>query len=565
MKNYIFGFLSLILFALMLGVSFTAKDRMIFIFDHFSYYIILILVLLWLVSAVRLFKTLNFSLFEVPSKNGIAFISALILTVMVFFTVKTDFRTLSDETNLLSLSNSMFAKKEVRNITAGKYYYDNFHEVKKVIPRRQFIYPFFTSILHTLVGFKPTNSYLLNYITLFFFLAGVFILIKRYTDNLSAISALFLVLSQPVIPLYAASGGFDLINAFFFCLVFTALLFFMREPSKEKFAFMWITFLMLSNIRYESIVSFVIAISGLILFRYIKWEMIKSHFKLICITPLLMLPFILQRILMMHNNENPPGVALFSIDHFINHLKIFILSQFDFSFYLPYANLLNLISILCIVWLIFRLIKYGKNGHINSSTIHFIILFTLSILANLFVIFSFYSGGNTHPVSARYFIIISLVFSLAPLWLKKINPNLIRSEVLLILSLAVFSLYHPVAIEDRFTNTLTLNREFRHVQSFVNGLNDKRILIIYHRPGQLTALGYGAVHFAYANQNSTSLLNDLNRGLFSDIIVMQRIQYKDQKPKDGCEISSEFSLKILDKMQVSSDFFIRISKVEKKY
>lgn len=563
MKKYLIGTLFLITFGILTGFALTSKVRMELVFDNFSYYIIAALVLLWVTTAVQLLRSINLPFHKIITQNSTAFVTALLLTLLVFFTVKTDFRTLSDETNLLSVSNSMFSQKGIRNVTAGKYYYDDFNPITQVIPRRQFIYPFFTSLLHTLVGFRATNSFLANYITLFFFLAGIFILIKRYTDSTCAVSALFLVLAQPVFSLYAASGGFDFINAFFFCLSFAMLLFYMREPSTEKLTFMWMTFLVASNIRYESIVSFLIAILGLVLFGYIKWKHVKTHVLLICITPLLMLPFLLQRILMMNNNENPDGVALFSIGHFIDHLKTFILTQFDFSLYLPYASVLNLISIPCIAWLFFRLIKEGRKGAVPPATIHFIVLFSLSILSNLFVIFCFYFGKNTHPVSARYFILISLVFSLAPLWLKKLKPNLIRSELLLAVSLALFFLYHPVAMQDRFTNTLTLNREFRYVRNVIDDLNDRRILIIYHRPGQFTATGYGAVNFYYANRNSRTLLRDLKRGLYSDIIVMQRIQYKDQKPEKSYRLSDKFSLQKMDDIQITGQYFTRISKVKK--
>lgn len=561
MKRYGICLFFIVLSAFMFGISFSAKERMIFIFDYTSYVIIFLMVLIWAISGVNLIRFKDINILKLISDNYVGFIAALLLSLVVFLTVKTDFRTLSDETNLLSISKSMFSQKGIRNITSGEYYYDNFRSLEGKTPRRPFVYPFFTAMVHTLIGYRQFNGFVVNYITLFFFLAGIFILVKRYTDDLSAISALFLFLSQPVIPLYAASSGFDFINAFFFCLAFTMLLVFMRHPSKEKFAFMWMTFLMLCNIRYESVVSLFIAMAGLLLLRYIKWETIKTNLRLICFTPILMLPFVLQRILMLNNNENPAGVALFSLGHFIEHLKTFITTQFDFSFYLPYANLLNLISLPCIGWLVYRMIRY--RGVIPSSTFHFIMLFALSVLANLAVIFCFYFGKNTHPVSARYFILIALVFSLAPLWLKKLHPTLLRSEILLIFSLGFFFLYHPVAIEDRFTNTLTLNREYREARAFVNTLDDKRILVVYHRPGQFTALDFGAVNFSYANTNSGSLLGRLDRGLFSNIIVMQRIQYSDKKPIDGCDLSNKFALQKIKEIQVTQDFFLRISKVRK--
>jgi hypothetical protein len=520
------------------------------------------MVMLWGTAAFRLLNSLNLSLKEVLHKYALGFAAALLMTLVVFFTVKTDFRTLSDETNLLSVSNNMFSQREIRNVTEGKYYYDNFRPLTYVIPKRPFVFPFLTSILHSLTGFRPTNTFLLNYIALFLFLFGVFIITQKYTDSLCALASLFLVLSYPVVTLYAACGGFDFINAFFFFLTFTSLFLFMQRPSKEKFAFMWMMFLIIANTRYESIIYFIIVILGLCFFRFIKWKTIKAHFNLLCLSPMLMLPFFWQRTLLRGNEGFPKDTPMFSFSYFPDHFDQFVRTQFDFSFYYPYTNILNLVFIGSIGWLICTLIKNWKNHTKTTSYFQFFILFSSSILTNLTMMLFLFCGNYTYPTNTRYFIIISLTSALSPIVLRINKPTLFRSEAILLLSIVMFFLYHPIAIEDRLTNTLTLNREFRQVRKFVNELNDNRILIVYHRPGQFAAMSYGAVKFSYANQNSESLLEGLERGLYSKIITMQRINYSDQKPTNGCDLIKKYKLHKLDQFQVTSKYFLRISEVE---
>ncbi|MGD9209903.1 MAG: hypothetical protein PVI90_03970, partial [Desulfobacteraceae bacterium] len=515
MKRNLLGILYIVLFLVLLGISLTAEIRMTFLFIYFSYFFILLLVLVWGISIVRLIKSLNLSLKEAVRQFGTGMIVAFLLTLVVVFTVKTDYRTLSDETNLLSVSKSMTFAKNIKNITIGKYYYDNFKTLGSTIPKRPFVYPFLTSIVHSIIGFQGSNCFFVNYCALFFFLAGIFIIFQRYVDGLSALSALFMVLACPVVTLYASCGGFDFINAFFFYLVFAALFFYFKAPTKEKFVFVWMTFIVMSNTRYESIIYWIIACVGMVLFGYIKWKTIKKHFCLLSATPFLMLPFIWQRILMQGKHENPPGVSPFGPEHFLRQFNEFLTAQLDFSFYLPYANLLNLIAFVGIGVLIWGLITNWKKKIISSSTLQFACILAVCILANLLFTFCYYYGRYTHPISARYFILITLMLALIPILVKAVTPKLIGSGTMLVLSLVMFFLYHPIAMEDRFTNTLTQNREFRQSRKFVNALNNQQILLITNRPGQFTALDYGAVRFSYANQNVNTLKSELDKGLYS--------------------------------------------------
>ncbi len=561
MKLYSSGIISILLFIILLAISLCNKDNMTFIFVNCSYYIVTFLILLWASTAFRFIKSSECSLPEFAKQNCIGLVIAAVLTLVVTFSVKSDFRTLSDETNMLSTSNSFFYNKKAQNITSGQYYYDTFHIQNHVIPRRPFVFPIFTALVHSLTGFSAKSGFIVNHFVLFLFLSILFMAIKKYFDSITAVSGLFLFLSQPVITLFASSSGFDFINAFFLYLAFGTLLIYLEKPTDQKFSFLWTTLIMSSNIRYESILPFFITISGLWLFRYFKLQTIKNHFNLLCITPLLMLPYLLQRILMINNNENPPETPLFSLGHFTKHLKSFFMAQFDFSFYLPYASLLNIISFVCILYFFYYIIKKRKFAEISSSSLQFFIIFTISITACLCVILSFFLGDCTHPVSTRFYIPILILLAIVPLCLRRLHPNIFRPKYMLIFSIVMFLFYHPVAIEDRLTNTLTLNREFRQLQQFVDKLGDRRTLIIYHRPGMFTSMGYGAVKFSYFNTNSKNILSKLNKNLFSDIIVFQRIQYRDQKPIDGCLIAEDIVMHKIKEIQISSDFFIRISKI----
>ena len=117
------------------------------------------------------------------------------------------------------------------------------------------------------------------------------------------------------------------------------------------------------------------------------------------------------------------------------------------------------------------------------------------------------------------------------------------------------------AVKGRFIHSLKGNRITRHCIEYLDKADDRNILIIAERPGQVTALGYGAVNFAYANENKKNLLYEYDRHLYSKIVTLQEIKYDNQKPTKETALDPDFKLKTLYEIQISATEFLRISEV----
>ena len=126
----------------------------------------------------------------------------------------------------------------------------------------------------------------------------------------------------------------------------------------------------------------------------------------------------------------------------------------------------------------------------------------------------------------------------------------------------MFLFYHPVSIQDRFSRQQTRPREFHLVTDFLKKEREKsrNFLVIADRPGQYTALDYGAVKFEYANAES-SIADKFKNHLIDNIFVIQRIEYKTSKPIQTCWLNSNYILKKVMESQNDENQFIRISKV----
>ena len=81
----------------------------------------------------------------------------------------------------------------------GKYYYGNYNSINNEIEKRPLVFPFLVNIIHTLIGFRYQNPFILNFIVMFLLLSGIYIIVRVFSDTPSALAALFLVISYPVV------------------------------------------------------------------------------------------------------------------------------------------------------------------------------------------------------------------------------------------------------------------------------------------------------------------------------------------------------------------------------
>jgi hypothetical protein len=556
---YLFNLTALFAFLFLLVYSLTSKERMVSLLSYSSYYLILLLIVVWVVQTILLLKTLKFSFNLLLKKYWPGIVIALILTSLVFASVKVQFKTLSDETNLLSISMSMLSDKTIFNTTMGRYYYGNLNPIDRIIPIQPLVFPFMVHVLHTLTGFRYQNPFILNFIVMVLFLSGVYITTRKFSDTFSSIAAMLLILSYPVFTMSGTSGGFDLLNSAFFWLTMAAAYYFIRNPSPATFSFTFASLLVFSNIRYESAIF--LFILPVLLSKKIRWHYLKDHSYLFFIAPLVSLPYFWQCMLSPYrSHEDPTGGPMFSFTSLVEHTTTIFRNLVDFKYFLPYAGFISIASILISIYLIIEILR--KKIELQTYQKYFLAVLAASVSISTIVYLSYYWGVYTHPSSARLFITLSIAFALGPVALRIFKPNLLSGPTLLIISAVCFLYYHPIAVEGRFINTLTLNRTTEHCIDFISKLNDKNILVISTRPGQYTAMGYGAIDFNYANQNKELILYEDSRHLFSKILVFQEIEYESGKPTQDTFLDPYCKLDTLYEIQTTATIFLRISEVK---
>lgn len=487
----------------------------------------------------------------------------LIVTALVFVTCPPEWRTLSDETNLLSVSQSMVNEKTVFNVTMAKSYYDLFNPVMVGLPTRPLFFPFLVSLVHTIFGFRAENAFVLNAILFFSLLTGVFAVVRLKLGAKTAVATLLLIVSYPIITLFATSGGFDLCSAVFFLASFVCLYRFLVAPNAERYWAMTAMLILFSHIRYESILVLAMVQGMLFLLGYLKLDYVfaRERIRDVVLAAFFLSPLVLQRVLTQGQYENPDGGAPVQLDYFPKYFTIFSSNLLRGHFYLPYVPWINAFALFAF-WALSRRI-FGKRGSELPKTLRgFAAIFAVSFAASLVIFLSHHFGDYTHPTQARFFLLFSLICALMPATVMRfglmrwMTPNRLLSGAIV---LAVF--YFPVASRDRFLKTLTLNRETRVYMNFISAHPESNNLFIYERPGQLAAIGKGAVDFEHANQNREVLLNELSRKLFKDIYIFQHVRLSNGEIQSDNRLDTPYRLEMLEETQVQEDIKFRISKV----
>lgn len=557
-KWWLLNILPLILFFFFIFYSFKSREIMTWLYAHTSYYLVFALCIIWIFQLLRLLSKSNFSLAKFVKSYWLGSSLALILTITVFISVPVKLKIFNDETNLLAVSQSMLYQKQAYRISMGKYYYGNLHPVEVEIPNRPLLFPFATCLIHSVLGYHYQNVFILNFLVMFLFLTGTFVAVQKSTDTFSAIAAMFLILAQPLIPIYGTSGGYDLFSTFFFALALLVLYGFLKSPNSENFAFLWVSLLMFANIRYESCIFFLIIVCASI--KYQKLEYFKSHAYIFSLTPILSLPFIWQRLLSVGTYENPQGVALFSIQSFLKHSIIFIENLMNLNFDLPYAGLLNLTALIIIFYILMQVMT--KKMVLKSYQMVFGWILAICLSTMLVIVLAHHLGRYDLPTQARLFMYFCVFSSLIPIILRTHGPAWVTGKTLLIASIVVFLIYNPIALKHRFINRLLATRIHHQSLAYLDSLKNRDVLIITAYSGQFTAMNFGAVNFNYANKHRHEILNELKKHLYSQILIIQEIDTDTNLPKYGNQnLDPIFKLNILREVQVLKDRWLRFSSV----
>jgi hypothetical protein len=550
-----------------LGYALSSKERATAVYAHGSYWIVLALVMIYAALFVERVREARPALGrKLRESAGIAAF-ALAVAIAVFVSVPPRFRVLSDETNLLGISQSMVFEKTVYNPTMAWKYFGNLYPEPAGLglDQRPLLFPFAVQCLHAIRGYDPRNSFGVNFAAFFALLAVVGALTRRAAGPLAAGAAVLLIAGSPLVSQDASSGGFELFATCLLALSLLAAVDFMKAPGAARFSCLFATLLLLCHTRYESpgfaaiILLVVMARGGF------RWRFLAARPWLYAAAPLLVAPVLVRRALNMIFGirdffERGPEVPAFSFAQFRKSFASLVAIHLDFGFERPYAAPLQLLALGMAAALLVALLV-GRTRIAERRHRLALVAGLGSLALGLGLYLSFFGGDPTRPDSARYYVTLVLALAYVPVLFHMAFPRVFPAGALLALALASALVYHPVSIENRFNNSLFLERETEAIFRFVEGLKDDRILCIHFRPGQLVAVGFGAINFPTANAERERILTALRRRLVLGAFAFQMVNYDTGRPMPDYVLDPAFHTQVAQEVQITATEFLRISRI----
>lgn len=497
------------------------------------------------------------------------------LCAVVFMSVPPRLRVLPDETVLMAVSKSMTFDKTVEVATDVQRYFETMYPENIVfeLQPRPHLFPYLLSILHTVIGYRVANVFVLNFLILWGLLILVYIWTKESLEEsgnsgvfaeAGALAAMILMIAQPVLTLGATSGGFDLLSAFCVLVSFRLLRSFLRTPTAARFEALWIALLAVSSVRYEGGVYLAVVLAGLLVFRCVRAEHMKGSF-VFAMTPVFFLPYLWQRILVADMFHPAAGQVVCSPSLLLANTVTFLRTALGVDSQLPYAAFVNLLGFTAALYFIVaeaRAWSAPREGDGGAPARRFALIAAAALITHWTVLASFFFSMPDSPSSSRYFILFAAVLSwLTVFFIARWDFARKRPAVLLLVAAASLLLYHPTAMEDRAGRSLALPREHESVMDF---LKDKRdFLVVADMPSLYTVYGYGAVGFRFAKENAPDLLARFTTRLYADIYVVQEIDLTTGAPIHWQVLPPGFALETMRELRTRTLSAIRISRVRR--
>ena len=483
-----------------------------------------------------------------------------VLTFMIFASNHFFYKTLSDETNLLSVSRSLLIEKRAYNVTEGLYYYGNFQPLKYGFPKRPLLYPYLVQLLHLGTGYRWQNPFVLNALILWGLLSSICLIFTRWRGYSNGLATSLIVSSSPILGIYGVSASFDPLSLTMTWWSATWLLAASwcarPEANAEQHQLtlplatlgMW-TGIGFVQVRHENLA---LLLGGLLVFLVLSrsrikhwlqsaWHRLPASIALLLVLGNLMWLLALKlRLLNVGNMAENTEKALLSFGHLLRHMTILGTSLFKESWtgdiiLMPYRPLIwyGLLALLC--WGIFTnwqnrstrksvaltWLQHGLQGRLPNNHAIGVALLAI-VLVQLGIYLAHYYGLANHPTQARFFLPLTFWASLLFCWSWISLQQNTNHSGLMVIALLLWILYFPQGQQGRFINQLTLNRETQHIYEVVLADPRNDVLYIHERPGQIVVLERGAVSVQRADRELETYQKNLQQGLIQELVYLRR-------------------------------------------
>ena len=573
-KLYLFILFGII--AVFLGLLCFEQKILIEYYKNSIYWFMTLSCVLWGISLIETSKKekINFQSLSVFFKyHWFALLLSLLLMILSVFIIKQDFLILADETNLLSVSQSLYNSKEsLLDCSSFTYKSGAKDIIVGRLDKRPAFFPYLLSLIHSILGYRPNNVFVLNFITGFLSLFLLYYFIQLIWGRFWGLTGLVCLASYPLFIVYTNSGGFDVFNMMCSLVFFICLFKFIKNPDSlnAEVLLLWIP--LIGQSRYESIMSILVALP--MVFYYLpKKEYSNFSYRFVIFPLLFIAPAWLRRLSSDPSDWQVIGnEAVFSFEWFWQNINkaivFFVEGGKDFGV-IPLLSILALLGLLLFVYEVY-IKKKNMAGNNDSflSPFDYRIFWGAIFLFYVFhavIKFSYKLTDLTNVFASRHAIIfLPLFIIMAVSFFAQINRLYsIKKVYYVVLCFILLICYWPEAASNLCgIKNFELYQELKFSRDFLKKyFPDKREYIILSRePFLYTPLEYSSIYLGLYENLGGMINNYYNQKFCSYFLAFQTLNSETRLPYDGYEIPKGLKSEIIFETHLQKKFIYRISR-----
>lgn len=538
-----------------------------------GYWVILICFLLFMRSVWEVVREAWSSDTAKRSEYGGALILILVVGSLWQVHETRGFKILADEVLLLGTSMDMHLEREATYPIRATDVQGPFQILTGVLDKRPLFFPFLVSLVHDLTGYRATNSFYVNAVLGFFFLALVYLVVRKVTkQHWAGVLGILLFAGLPLMAQQTAGGGFELLNLIMLLGVLWLACRYTEHPDRSSAAALCLGAVLLAQTRYESAI-FIVPVAGLMIWGWVRAKKIILPWA-IWLTPIFLMPYVLQNRQFGSNaslwemaGQGGGATVPFSLSYLPENLGHALAFFFDTSGFQPNSILFAVLGLIALPLFGIWITRVFRDHQAQSPEAMAVAIYSLGLLAvgGLFMIY--FWGQIDDPVIRRLSLPMHLTMMLAIVvvvahWLRgnRIWQVLCAGAVAALLIQGL-----PAMAKRAYEKEYTPGIEMAWRQEFLERYPERDYLFIDQDSVFWITQEIPATPIKQAQERKEGLIYHLRNHSFSAMYVFQRYRIDDQTGKMNLDpnddVGAGFVLEPLWERRIATLLIGRISKV----
>lgn len=504
------------------------------------------------------------------TREGIV-ITGIIVICSIFLLTREPygFKVTMDELVLVATSMGMHFDRLSNAVMRGYEVQSVYSYFGGYVDKRPIFFPWILSILHDVLGYRPSNAYILNSGLTVVLLALTYRVTAWLSDWRCGVLAVLLLSSLPLLAQNATGAGFEILNAVMILVSVLAGAKYVRDPHSATQGLFLYSVVLLAHTRYESAVYILCAAMVIVG----EWTLRR---RIILTWPIIFAPLAVIPIAWTSR--------IFKVDPAFWQLPEGVSKPFDYQFF--YENVGHFMSYLldaslgssnspvlavCSVFgLGFVILSYARRwgAYVTSNPDRLVYFsFVLGMFMNLAVVM-FYHWGQVDKYEVSRLLIP--FFVIGAISAASVLPEFSRrasvwwgSVATVLVSVYVFTL--PATAKAVYTNSNYHARRMEWVWDFHKRLPEGNYFYITQAPAIFSINRVSALHISFASHRASQLKHHLDHGTFNEAFVVQNIYVNpdtgDEIPVPENEIGSNYKLEKIVQRYFRPYIVTRISRI----